>query len=302
MQKKVDRIAHQCYIYSIPNICLVVINEGDSDMNETIKDTLNKVVSEVTAEKAVTFIRDYVFSDKISPIPAHSWSLNNRLLIFLQGTCDARTFNQWKEVGRFVKKGTKAIRIFAPCIYKKKGEQKAEEKNSSGTEKEEKGMLKGFKALPVFSVENTEGQELEYVNVLKEFNPDSLPLIDLCKKLDITVKAGLTGKAGGFYSPADDGITMGSNNAQTFLHELAHAIDNRIAEKSKDYAFNEVVAELTSAFLCQLYNAPCNLDNSNAYIKSWSSKQGEKSFFTIASVIERVEKIYNYITTHKTDE
>ena len=93
---------------------------------------------------------------------------------------------------------------------------------------------------------------------------------------------------------------MGSNNAQTFLHELAHAIDNRLPNKNADYSFNEVVAELTSAFLCQLYNVPCNLDNSNAYIKSWSSKQGEKSFFTIASAVERVEQIYNFIAAHNT--
>jgi hypothetical protein len=39
-------------------------------------------------------------------------------VIFLSGTQDARGFRQWKQVGRYVRKGGKAIYILVPRITK----------------------------------------------------------------------------------------------------------------------------------------------------------------------------------------
>ncbi|MGB9860027.1 MAG: hypothetical protein ACPLQP_08860 [Moorellaceae bacterium] len=46
--------------------------------------------------------------------PSDNWSLGNRLLMLLAGTEDARGYRQWQQVGRHVKKGSKAFYIFGP--------------------------------------------------------------------------------------------------------------------------------------------------------------------------------------------
>ena len=51
-------------------------------------------------------------------IPSSNWSLLNRTVMFLSGTQDARGYRQWKQVGRYVKKGCKAIYILVPKIAK----------------------------------------------------------------------------------------------------------------------------------------------------------------------------------------
>ena len=41
--------------------------------------------------------------------PSDSWSLFNRLIMFMNNTCDARGFRQWEKVGRKIKKGSRAF-------------------------------------------------------------------------------------------------------------------------------------------------------------------------------------------------
>lgn len=258
-------------------------------MTDNAKKILDNIMQEITAEKAVSFIRQRVFSDGVN-IPCKSWSYLNQFVTYLSGTYDARGFLQWKEAGRQVKKGVKAIYILVPMLYKVKD-------NNSDDGAEGK-KLTGFKAMPVFRLEDTEGAELDYFVNLKTFAPDSLPLIDIAHKLNINVTAGLTWDSGGWFRPADNSITMGSNSGQVFLHELSHAVDNVLPDKNSDYAFNEVVAELSAAFLCKVYDVECSLDNTTAYIKSWKGQA--RSVFSFISVMERVEQIFHYIEDVKT--
>ena len=251
-------------------------------MTDQAKKILEDLMREVTAEKAVNFIMGKVFSDGVN-IPVRKWSHLNQFITFLHGTTDARGYRQWQEAGRNVKKGAKAVYILVPMLYKVK--DKAED--------EEEKELKGFKAMPVFRVEDTEGKELDYVENLREFDPASLPLIDVAQALGVTVSAGLTWDSGGWFRPKDNSITMGSNDGQVFLHELSHAVDNALPEKNADYAFNEIVAELSAAFLCRLYGYPCSVDNTTAYIRGWSGRA--KDAFTFVKAMERVEEIYKYI-------
>ena len=79
-------------------------------------------------------------------IPCAHWSLNNRIITFLFGTSDARGIRQWDEVGRYPKKGSKAIHILVPLIRKKTSEKDEEET--------ERSLLYGFRAMPVFRVED----------------------------------------------------------------------------------------------------------------------------------------------------
>ena len=257
-------------------------------MTDNAKKILDSVLLDVTVDKAVSFVQERLFSDGIS-VPCRKWSYLNQFIVFLSGTSDARGYQQWKEAGRTVKKGAKALYIIVPMIYKVK--------NKDNEEEDEDEILKGFKAMPVFRLQDTEGKALDYENNLAEFDPGSLPLIDIAHSLGITVTAGLTGDACGWFNPTDKSITMGSNNGQTFLHELSHAVDQELPGKNSDRSFSEVVAELSAAFLCRLYGFECNIDNANAYIRGWAGKS--RTTFEFTEALQRVEAIYLYIANSR---
>ena len=81
----------------------------------------------------------------IPNIPSSRWSLLNRTLMYISGTMDARGFRQWKEVNRYLKKGSQALYILVPRMVMRENE-----------EGEEEEVLAGFMARPVFRVEDTE--------------------------------------------------------------------------------------------------------------------------------------------------
>ena len=107
------------------------------------------------------------------------WSWGNQLLVILHGYTDARTFNQWHEVGRTVKKGEKAFYILAPLT------KKLREKEAG----KEKVIVVGFKGLPVFGLEQTEGTPLPAGDLDVEKWVDSLPLLDVARRWGLSVRA-----------------------------------------------------------------------------------------------------------------
>lgn len=116
-----------------------------------------------------------------------------------------------------------------------------------------------------------------------------------------------------FYQPATDTITVPeigqyenpNEYYSTLFHEMAHSTghESRLNRKevtdpikfgSHDYSLEEMVAELTSAFLCAEVGIDNTLDNSAAYIKGWHSKlkSDPKLFWMAAS---RAQKAANHI-------
>lgn len=88
----------------------------------------------------------------------YSW--HNWMLIYMQrkNASLVKGFNGWKEVGRYVKKGEKAIGILAPRIGKRE--------DSNG---EKQSFLAGFIGVSVFDVSQTDGQNI-VVNANNEAN------------------------------------------------------------------------------------------------------------------------------------
>ena len=85
---------------------------------KAITERLEQGVQEVFASE-----RYQSFLDTMAKFP--HYSMNNSLLILMQKP-DAslvQSYNGWKEMGRYVKKGEKGIRILAPAPYKIKVEQ-----------------------------------------------------------------------------------------------------------------------------------------------------------------------------------
>jgi hypothetical protein len=181
-------------------------------------------------------------------IPAAQWSLGNNLLLWIAGTGDARGFRQWEKAGRRVQKGTKAIYILAPAF-------KVIVVDAPEGKKEKKQVLSGFRGLPVFRFEDTEGDPLQY----HLDPPEPPPLMDVAQAWGLTVRyAGATGPYMGYYRHNKDRapeITLATHDEQVFFHELSHAAQYRVWPdiKPDQKLRKEVAAELASCVLARIY-------------------------------------------------
>jgi hypothetical protein len=266
-------------------------------MTDFAKGILDALMEKINSNTAVKFVKESLFSDGVE-IPCRHWSTLNRFITFYNGTQDARGIRQWNKAGRKVKKGSNAFYIFVPMLYpltankmRNRVERRALPDDVIETAETK---LTGFKLMPVFAVEDTEGEPLEYEERMNRLKVEALPLIDVAKRLGVSVKTGLMfDDSAASYSHRNKAITLGTANEQVFLHELSHAVDNELPGKKNDYAYNEVVAELSSAFLGSLYGVNINIDNTKAYINSWKGR-GHVAF-KVADALERVEQIYKHI-------
>ena len=279
-------------------------------MTGKAKKTLDALVKKITGEKMVEFMtqRITLFTDG-ADIPCRKWSELNQFITFMMGgTSDARGVRQWAKAGRKVKKGAKAFYIYVPMIYTPHNPEKPETKTvdeETNAEKKEDGKdkkeLAGFRLMPVFRVEDTEGKALDYEIRAKQLKIEDLPLIEVAQSLGVHVKTGpvKSKDAAGSYAARFKTITMNTANKQVFLHELSHAVDFALPNRKADYAFGEVVAELSSAFLGSLYGVPVDIPATREYIEYWAKNTGEHhpghAAFKVSQALSRVEEIYRFI-------
>lgn len=188
------------------------------------------------------------------------------------------TFNQARTLGGTVCKGERGT----PIVFWRRDEERDEK-----GEPEERFVLRYF---TVFNIAQCQGVKAPTVEPRPAFDP-----IAACER----IVAGFAGRpriehggAVACYVPALDNVRMPSREAfssspeyySTLFHELTHATGaaHRLARKgildragfaSHAYSFEELIAECGAAFLCAeagIVNA--TLDNSAAYIASWSKK------------------------------
>ena len=222
-------------------------------------------------------------------IPSARWSWSNRLLQFMADTSDARGYRQWQEAGRQVKKGTKSFCILGPCT------KKITDTGDNG-EKTEKVVVVGFHAIPVFRVEDTDGEPLPY-------EPSSPPpLADVAQRLGLAVSyQTFAGTFYGCYKGNSKKIVLASHEAQVFFHELAHAAHHRIAGSLKggQNPSQEIIAELTAATLASLYCPEANLGFSYQYVETYAKKSNKTTERACLAVISTVGKVLDEILGYK---
>jgi hypothetical protein len=257
-----------------------------SDANPKIKeamDTLLKMFDEENLEK----VARAVF--KGDSIPADKWSFLNRILMYLHDTEDARGFRQWQQVGRYVKKGAKAFYIIGPVTRKIRAEKSLE---SGDTVREERTVLAGFKAIPVFRIEDTEGAPVigeEYqVNIPCEFN-------GIIEELGLKVRPmRFCGSAYGSYNLINKEIRLASPDIEVFLHELSHAVDDRLnGLKPGQKKDQEVTAEFSAAVIAHLMGYRIPLGNVREYIEGYSFRE-------LMSCLARIERVVSYVIERTT--
>lgn len=252
-----------------------------------ITDRLEQGVSEIfQSEKYQQFL------DTMAKFP--QYSLNNNLLIMMQKP-DAtlcQSYTGWKQMGRFVKKGEKGIRILAPAPYKMEREQdKLDEKGKAILDKDGEPVketvqinITAFKPVSTFDLSQTDGEPLPTIGAseltgsvegyatlfeaIKEASPVPIGFEDI------------KGGAKGYFHTEENRIAIQEGmsevqNVKTAIHEMAHAkLHNMEAQKAREdggqtRSSKEVEAESVAYTVCQHFGIDTS-DYSFAYVAGWS--------------------------------
>lgn len=253
----------------------------------------------VVAEKVIANFRNGNLTRAISQTvtierkPSAKWSIGNQIAMIVQGTHDARGFNQWGEVGRKVKKGAKAIYILAPNTFKVR--------SADGDPEKDRTVTTGFRAMPVFACEDTEGDELPEDSAAKQYI-EQLPasLLGVAEAWGIKVTFFNVADEGcrGYYIPSRDTIGLGVLNPDTLAHELIHAAEDRLGNLTKrgQDVDQEVVAQFGACVLCHLLGVEPNEGKTLDYVQMYTEKTTEETYSHIMSLINRVMAAINLIT------
>ena len=259
-------------------------------MNKNIQNVLKSIVSAFESGNVPEAVA--IASFPIPDIPSAKWSFTNRTIQFLSGSADARGYRQWKTAKRHVKKGAKAVYILVPCFKKQQNEETEEEQQ----------VLTFFKAMPVFRVEDTEGEPLDYQNI----ELPELPFIERANDWGINVKA-VPGsyRYYGYFSPARNEIALATPAEKTFFHEMSHAADHIIKGHLKpgQDPFQEITAELSAQALSRIAGKSIEdtTGNSFRYISHYAQKVKMSPEKACLRVLSDCEKILNLILHGRAD-
>lgn len=205
----------------------------------------------------------------------HNFSLGNQMAAV--GQLAARnvaigplaTFNGWKEKGRSVVKGAKAIALCMPVTCKYKTE------NKNG-ESEEQTFSKFVWRNNWFVMAETSGQD--FANEVKTAAWDSAKALATLEINQIAFES-INGNCQGYATGRSIAINqVAALPHKTRFHELAHVVLGHTSEmQMSDSEFTpkdirEVEAEATAYILCALLDLP-GLAESRGYVQSWLAGQ-----------------------------
>lgn len=230
----------------------------------------------------------------------HNYSFYNSMLIYSQRP-DASLvagFKTWQKQKRYVNKGEKAIWILAP-VPKKYTKTVV---NENGEEEEKEITWTGFRAVPVFDIAQTSGEDLPTAD-------------DICKMLDgsvaeyeklrdrlvdiapVTVNfMNFNDTANGYFD--GHGIVVKDNMSEaqtikTLVHEIAHSmLHGRGADGMLDSREEkEVEAESVAYIVCNALGIDTS-DYSFGYVAGWSTGKDLKE---LNKSMEDIRKTANEI-------
>lgn len=243
----------------------------------------------------------------INPITEKDYHGINTLILWLQQQANGYksnewgTFRQWKEKGANVKKGERSSMI----IFYKRVEKKDEINN------DEPEFYNCLKSYCVFNADQVEGYEptitrengnfgtVERIADIETFVASSGAVINEDQN-----RASFSPTKDHINMPPkdlffDNGQSATENYYAVLLHELTHWTGGKTrldreqvghTTDEKKYAFEELIAELGSAFLCSHFRIKQHGREDHAmYIKSWlqALKNDKKFIFKAASQAQK---------------
>jgi hypothetical protein len=227
--------------------------------------------------------------------PAARWSFGNQILMALAGTEDARGYRQWQEVGRHVKQGAKAFYILAPLTRQML--TAVTDPETGETRQEQRTVVIGFKPVPVFRLEDTDGAPVEYPT----YAPPTLPPLQAVAEAwgyTITYGPG-DGQCFGWTNPAARRIHLMTHEPGTFWHELGHAADARrhTLRGGQDPA-EEIVAETVAATLSILYGTEAQrLGYTRRYLEGYAAAAQQAPAAAVMGLLHRIQEALQEIWT-----
>lgn len=194
------------------------------------------------------------------------------------------TLKQWRKFKGMVRAGAKSVTIYQPLIRK--------QHDKYGGIKE---IVYAYKRYHVFNYDEINNVNFEHPDLFSSANSNPFEFNETAELIASKSKAIIKhGNIDAFYSPSLDYIGMphqrnffateiasaSENYYSTLLHELIHWTkqigrsprEYNFYDQEKDYAFEELVAELgASILITRVDGLVCPRRDHAAYLKSWLS-------------------------------
>jgi hypothetical protein len=218
------------------------------------------------------------------------FSFNNMLLLLTQcpDATAVVTAKAWAARGRWIRKGSKALRVSSPIAVK--DERRPDEKK-----------IVGFRLQAEFDVSQTEpmwqdpAHEAMFItpsvgrpSVVKHLRgaaPADMwdDIAGQIEKLGYTIEHGNTGTANGYTDPKTMTVRVSdrvspAQQTKTLAHELGHILADHVSDMQEYQAHRDVmetVAESFSYMVCALYGMD-SASYAAPYIAAWAGKDPEK--------------------------
>lgn len=316
MQKLFDSLENKPGFITQNKLDSYAAELGAMDLTTAIKNDNKKAVKEILAAGIKEYLQSDTYKNFLNFASSmHQYSQKNLRLILSQypNASLIASHTDWKAKGRYINKGSKAIRVYAPIF----GYKKDEEGNFIKDEKGRKiptGEIVAWRLAPVFDVSQTNGKEIpkQLYELTENFkSPEAFTSIfNAVKKCTTaTVSFGdmaLSPGARGYYIPSTHEIVLKKgmstyHTLKTEIHEVVHSVLHNKQNEFISAAQMEFEAESVAYIVCNHFGVDTS-DYSFGYLSSWTEagsklEEFEQSLATICntakSLITQIEKEIN---------
>ena len=215
----------------------------------------------------------------------HSYSLSNAL--WIAGQLWARgeplapiaSFHRWKELGRIVQKGSKALCMCMPVTVKAKADTQAQDAETTTQDVRRVLFVVRRHWFALHQTEPMEGTEPQTIET---------PTLDWSAERALEALAitredfqHINGNVQGYAEPDARRVAVSPlavNPIKTLLHEIAHCLlhseQGRIEDAAElTHSLAEVEAESVAYLCCAVLGLP-GLDESRGYVQGWLARSG----------------------------
>lgn len=286
-------------------------------MADTYQMVTDRIISELEAGY-IPWHRPWcsVNAGAFNRVSGRQYSLLNQMMLKHSG--EYASFNQWKKLGGYIRKGEKSEFVVfwkwqeeaeEPC----ENEDEKETKETISDERKRHPILKFYRVFHISQVDGVEPlaekQELFDTDPIEEAERLFAGYVE---REGIRLDQELSNKA--YYSPASDGIHLpciqqyerAEEFYSTAFHECIHSSGHEtrlnrpglqeVAFGSEIYSKEELVAEIGSACIMNMLGieTEASFRNSTAYIQGWlKALQSDRRM--IVSAASQAEKAVKFI-------
>ncbi|MBN8702761.1 MAG: DUF1738 domain-containing protein [Bacteroidetes bacterium] len=296
-------------------------------MKTTIYQSITERIISFLTQENLDFKKPWMNSEEVpyNPVTRNFYSGLNMLMLSLEYEQRHYKVNNWltfKQINAqnaTLKKGAKGCDIFFTSflyVHKETKNKIQEAAYKVLTENEQKNYFKEsfLKRYFVFNVCDCEGLQESFLLPKKcTFTPFEVgQFVKLFTNLHPDLKIIFQDQDRAYFNPTLDLIKLPETYQfekelsfyPVFFHELAHWTGhssrlNRTQindKKSAQYAFEELIAELSAVFSCARMGINVPLENSAAYIKTWLTALKEDNQF-IFKAYRKATQATNFIFT-----